>query len=150
MHVMWQPPDPAAFNDLVWKIARQVPPGYVTTYGQIASMIPPSEDYPADSFRRLAPRWVGRAMSLCPDDVPWQRVINSQGRISLRDEMSAGDRQRAMLEAEGVEFDASERVDFDQVGWHGPPDEWLAAHNLLAPRLLGRSSSGGGEQLGLF
>ncbi|MBK6795054.1 MAG: MGMT family protein [Anaerolineales bacterium] len=47
-------------------------------------------------------------MANCPDDVPWQRVINSQGKISER---PGAERQRPLLEAEGVVFDAKGKVD---------------------------------------
>lgn len=146
---MYSPPDPASYNEIVWLIARQVPRGTVTTYGQIASMIPPPEDVEPPTYDRLSPRWVGVAMHVCPDNVPWQRVINSQGKISAR---PGAERQRRLLEAEGVVFDDSGRVDFDQVGWDGPPPEWLAEHALLSPRSLKSKSAPGtdSEQLSLF
>ena len=46
-------------------------------------MIPPPPGLDPDQYRRLSPRWAGSAMNACPEDVPWQRVINSQGMISL-------------------------------------------------------------------
>ena len=78
------PPDTTVFNNQVWEIVRQVPTGKVMTYGQIAKMIPPPGDLAQRSYDAYGPRWVGGAMAACPDDVPWQRVINSQGKISLR------------------------------------------------------------------
>jgi len=107
------PPDPIIFNNQVWEIVRQVPPGKVTTYGQIARMIPPPEGVEAKSYLSLGPRWVGGAMAKCPDDVPWQRVINSKGEISPR---PGADEQRHLLEEEGVEFDARGRVDLARFG----------------------------------
>ena len=56
-------------------------------------------------------------MAACPDDVPWQRVINSQGKISPRP--GGAEKQRLLLEQEGVEFDAKDRVDFKKYGWKG-------------------------------
>jgi methylated-DNA-protein-cysteine methyltransferase-like protein len=51
-------------------------------------------------------------------DVPWHRVINARGEVSARRGGSAfGKIQRAMLEAEGIRFDAHERVDLDAHGW---------------------------------
>ena len=108
------PPDPIIFNNQVWEIVRQVPPGKVTTYGQIARMIPPPEGVEAKSYLSLGPRWVGGAMAKCPDDVPWQRVINSKGEISSR---PGADEQRHLLEEEGVEFDERGRVDLNRFGW---------------------------------
>lgn len=108
-----------AFDALVWEIVRQIPPGRVTTYGRIAALIPPPQNITLEAYKAHSARWVGAAMARCPDDVPWQRVINAQGKISLRD--SGGhERQRQLLEAEGVEFDANDRVHLDRFGWHGP------------------------------
>jgi hypothetical protein len=69
-------------------------------------------------------------MANCPGDVPWQRVINSQGKISLR---PGGNQQRLLLEGEGVEFDEHDRVDLKRFRWEGPPDDWLKARNLWLP-----------------
>jgi methylated-DNA-protein-cysteine methyltransferase-like protein len=138
---MYQPPNPLSYFTIVWEIVRQIPEGRVSTYGQIASMIPPPEDVDPESYRRLAPRWVGSAMNACPDDVPWQRVINSQGKVSLPAGSSSADHQRARLNMEGVEFDDKGRVDFDRHGWAGPDDEWLRMRGLLRPRSLTSSGS---------
>ncbi|MFT4727364.1 MAG: methylated-DNA-protein-cysteine methyltransferase-like protein [Granulosicoccus sp.] len=63
-----------------------------------------------------APRWVGLALSACSDDVPWQRVINSQGKISHQTE--AGN-QKQLLESEGVLF-SKDKLDFNEYQWHVP------------------------------
>ena len=111
------PPDVQLFNARVWEIVRQIPAGRVATYGQIAARIPPPADMDARTYLAFSPRWVGGAMAACPEDVPWQRVINAQGRISLR---SGAERQRQLLEAEGVLFDDRERVDLKRYGWDSP------------------------------
>ncbi|OGO66664.1 MAG: hypothetical protein A2030_08760 [Chloroflexi bacterium RBG_19FT_COMBO_50_10] len=59
-------------------------------------------------------------MAACPQDVPWQRVINSQGKVSLRPG-GGGSNQRELLEAEGVIFDERDRVDLKIYAWDGPP-----------------------------
>lgn len=84
----------------------------MSTYGHIAALIGP----PCDA------RLVGWAMASVPEgsDVPWQRVINSQGKISLKG--LGGQIQRKRLEAEGVLFDERGRVDLDCFGWRGPID----------------------------
>ena len=140
--VMYSPPDPKSFNEIVWNIVRQIPSGRVSTYGQIASMIPPPEGVDPPTYDRLAPRWVGNAMNAVSGSegtgVPWQRVINSKGAISLPEGSRAAIEQRARLEQEGVAFNEAGRVDFNIVGWEGPGDAWLKEHQLLPPRPLGK------------
>ena len=118
----------SAFNQSVWKIARQIPPGKVSTYGQIAVYIPPPAGVDPDEYAAFRARWVGSSMAACPSDVPWQRVINAQGKISQR---SGAEGQRRMLEGEGVIFDQRERVDLARYGWEGPGAGWLHDNNLL-------------------
>jgi methylated-DNA-protein-cysteine methyltransferase-like protein len=96
----------------IWKVVKRIPAGKVATYGQVA---------------RLAglgggARLVGYALHALPDDernVPWQRVINAQGRISPRHFSGAEELQRKLLAREGVRFDARARVDFARFGWKG-------------------------------
>jgi methylated-DNA-protein-cysteine methyltransferase-like protein len=87
------------------------------TYGQIALKIPRPSGVDADQYRRTGAIWVGQAMANSPDDVPWQRVINSQGKISPRPGLGPNV-QRSLLEQEGVQFDARERVDLKRFGWN--------------------------------
>ncbi len=146
---MYNPPDPKSYNETVWKIVQQIPPGKVSTYGQIASMIPPPEGVEPPSYDRLAPRWVGSAMNAVSGSnttVPWQRVINSKGAISLPEGSRAALEQRARLEREGVAFDEAGRVDFNIVGWDGPDDGWLHEHGLLSPRPLRKAPPASSEQ----
>jgi methylated-DNA-protein-cysteine methyltransferase-like protein len=63
-------------------------------------------------------------------DVPWQRVINAQGKISPRGDPLSGERQRLLLEEEGVRFDANGRVDLRRFRWSGPDWTWLAEHGF--------------------
>ena len=109
------PPNPQEFNERVWQLVRQVPRGKVATYGQIALMLPVPMGVDSESYRAFGPRWVGSAMAACPDDVPWQRVINSQGKISER---PGADKQRALLEEEGIEF-VKDKIDLKKYGWGG-------------------------------
>ena len=109
------PPNLQQFNERVWQLVRQVPRGKVATYGQIALMLSPPAGVDLESYRAYGPRWVGGAMAACPEDVPWQRVINSQGRISER---PGAEKQRQLLEAEGIEF-LKDKVDLKKFGWHG-------------------------------
>jgi len=123
------PPGRAAFNSLVWEIVRQIPPGQVCSYGQIAAMIPPPPGMSGRDFAAWGARWVGGAMAGCPSDVPWQRVLNAQGKVSLRPG-GGGEEQRALLESEEVQFDDRDRVDLSRYGWEGPSEEWGRSHGL--------------------
>lgn len=136
------PPDRDAFYQTVWDIVRQVPRGQVVTYGQIAAMIPPPPGIEPPAYDRIAPRWVGYAMNAVSGQgepaVPWHRVINSQGGISLSGSRQWASLQRDRLEAEGVRFNARGLVDFDACGWDGPDDAWLRARGLLRPHSMRR------------
>jgi methylated-DNA-protein-cysteine methyltransferase related protein len=92
----------------IWKIVRRIPRGKVATYGGIARLC---------GFPRHA-RLVGYALHNLPHgaDIPWHRVINSQGRISLP--RSGALRQMALLEGEGVVF-LRGRVPLHVYEWKG-------------------------------
>lgn len=124
----------------IYTLARAIPQGKVTTYGQLGAMVGLSDM-----------RTVGDAMNACPPDVPWQRVINARGTISIGG--ATGSRQRALLEGEGVSFDENGRVDFGEVGWF-PDAEWLEAngYKLPPPLVKEKKTDKGdkGEQLSLF
>ncbi|MFK5925346.1 MAG: MGMT family protein [Desulfuromusa sp.] len=91
----------------IYALVRQVPLGYVTTYGQIARQV------------GCTARTVGFAMAALPggNDVPWQRVINGQGKVSPRIDGEGNILQRDLLEAEGLRFDQKGRVSLDKFGW---------------------------------
>jgi methylated-DNA-protein-cysteine methyltransferase-like protein len=127
-------PEPvrSTFNQIVWEIVKLIPPGKVASYGQVAAFIPVPQGVEETQYAAYRARWVGNAMSMSPKDVPWQRVINAQGKISL----SRGgwqEKQRRLLEAEGVAFNARDRVDMGCFGWSGPPEAWLRDHGLIVP-----------------
>ncbi|MEM6994792.1 MAG: MGMT family protein [Myxococcota bacterium] len=105
------------FHARVFAVVRQCPPGYVTTYGQVATLL---------GSPRVA-RQVGYAMagaSNADDDVPWHRVINAQGAISDRGDFGRVEEQRARLEAEGVEFNDRGRVDLGRFRYTFPDFVW--------------------------
>ena len=112
------PPDKQLYYEQVWTFVRQIPYGRVATYGQITQMLPQPEGISAEDYQLSAARWVGLAMAACPGDVPWQRVVNSQGKISRRDESGT---QKQLLEAEGVLF-SKEKLNLDEIQWRGPGD----------------------------
>ena len=113
------PPRRDEFNRMVWALVRQIPAGKVSTYGRIASLLSPPAAMDAKAYLAFGPRWVGGAMANCPSDVPWQRVLNSQGKVSLRPG-GGGEHQRELLESEGVFFDDHDRVDLKIYAWDGP------------------------------
>ncbi len=109
------PPGRQEFNGRVWALVRKIPRGKVATYGQIAMLLAPPAGIDSSAYRAFGPRWVGGAMAACPEDVPWQRVINSQGRISER---PGAAKQRSLLKDEGIEF-VKDRIDLKKYGWPG-------------------------------
>ena len=109
------PPNIQVFYAQVWELVRQIPRGRVATYGQIALMLPPPNGVEIETYKAFGARWVGGAMAACPDDVPWQRVINSQGKISER---AGAERQRQLLEEEGIIF-VRDKIDLKKYGWGG-------------------------------
>ena len=123
------PPNPKSYNDRVYEICRAIPAGKVMTYGRIAQLIPPPLGVDPGTYLKLSPRWVGSAMAACPEEVPWQRVINGQGKVSPRPGMAVLV-QRKLLEQEGVVFDAKERVDLATYSWT-PDAAWLRARGLV-------------------
>ena len=92
----------------IYAVVCEIPRGRVATYGQVARFVD-----------HCTARMVGYAMAALPVelDVPWQRVINSRGEISLRRGGSGHLKQRRLLEAEGITFDEQGRVDLDEFGW---------------------------------
>ena len=116
------PPNQQAYYEQVWILVRQIPRGKVTTYGNLAKMLPPPQGVEIEAYKAFGPRWVGGAMANCPDDVPWQRVINSKGEISQR---PGAQRQKELLLEEGVVFNEKGRIDLKKYSWSGsdPGDE---------------------------
>lgn len=98
-----------ALYSRIYAIVNRIPPGKVATYGQIAILA----GMPGHA------RQVGYALHSLPDgsEVPWQRVINREGRISLRAYPQAEHLQRALLEAEGVVFDQEGRIALEKYRW---------------------------------
>jgi methylated-DNA-protein-cysteine methyltransferase-like protein len=113
--------DTAGFFQKVYELVRQVPEGHVVTYGQIATAL---------GNPRQA-RQVGWAMRACPEDVPWHRVVNSQGGVSTRPELGSFNPQRALLEDEGVHFGLDGRIDLEVYGWSVPHDIAIAKRRGL-------------------
>lgn len=96
------------FTRKVQSIIRQIPRGKVATYGQIAFLA----GHPR-STRRVV--WILHACSE-KEKLPWHRVINQKGTISLRPG-SGYETQKDMLLREGIIFDQSDRIDLDRFLW---------------------------------
>jgi methylated-DNA-protein-cysteine methyltransferase-like protein len=99
-------------RDEVLAIVRAIPEGLVMTYGQISGCL----------GSRLSPVAVGWMLHRCPDDVPWQRVVNASGGCSTDrlPDLPVG-LQRSMLEEEGVEFSLGGKINLERFRWRPPP-----------------------------
>ncbi|HZT81153.1 MAG TPA: MGMT family protein [Gemmataceae bacterium] len=93
----------------IYAVVRRIPRGRVATYGQVADLA----GLPGHA------RQVGYALHALLEHsrVPWHRVINSQGRVSLRSQSGSHQLQRFLLEAEGVRFNTEGRVSLSQFRW---------------------------------
>lgn len=105
------------YRERVFALVREIPKGKLMTYGQIAMIL--GEGYTA--------RTVGYVMHASPDGVPWQRVINSQGKCSTGKLTMPINLQQELLEAEGIVFSASGKCDLSEYQWfpegYEPEDE---------------------------
>lgn len=101
--------NPPTFAERVYALVRQVPRGRVVSYGGVAALL----GHPR------AARGVGRALNVLPDgtDVPWWRVVNRNGAISIRGVLHGAAIQRRLLVREGVRFDRNDRIDWKKYGW---------------------------------
>ena len=114
------------FYEQVYAVVRQIPRGKVTSYGRIAQML----------GQPRAARAVGYALNALKDkdekyaDVPWQRVINSQGRISIVNRENSANYQAELLRQEGVIVDENLRVNLDIYLWEGL--HWLEVDDIVS------------------
>lgn len=105
------------FYDQVYAVVRRIPRGKVTSYGRIAEML----------GRPRAARAVGYALNALKDkqgnsnhaNIPWQRVVNSQGRISIVNREHSAQRQAEILRIEGVVVSDDLRINLDIYLWQG-------------------------------
>ncbi len=108
-------PRPCSSYDRIYRVVRLIPLGRVAAYGQVARLA----GLPGHA------RQVGYALHALKDGsgVPWHRVVNARGMISLGERMGGAQIQRQMLEEEGVEFDHRGRISLEHYGWPGPEEE---------------------------
>ena len=99
------------FKEKVIKIVKKIPYGRVTTYGTIATLV----GIPRGG------RFVGGVLHFNSDqyNLPWQRVINRHGFISIKCPQHLKALQKALLEQEGIEVTKDFMVDLDKYGWWG-------------------------------
>jgi methylated-DNA-protein-cysteine methyltransferase-like protein len=95
----------------IYRVVRRIPRGRVATYGQVAELA----GLPGHA------RQVGYALHALPpgSTVPWHRVVNASGGVSLRSEAGHDLEQRLRLDAEGVGFTARGRVVLEKYRWAG-------------------------------
>ena len=100
----------------VWKVVGEIPPGHVLTYGDVARF----------SGMPRAARRVSQAMGWAPRSlkVPWHRVINAQGKISIPADSPWHEKQKDLLQEEGVVF-LNGKVDLKKFGYQGAVDALL-------------------------
>lgn len=96
------------FTQRTLTIIRQIPPGKVLTYGRAAAMA-------GSPGRARQVAWLLHSMSR-KYDLPWHRVINAKGEISLP-RGRGYHRQKSLLESEGIEFSRKDRIDLDRYLW---------------------------------
>lgn len=102
----------------IYALVKEIPEGQVASYGMVASLVPGA-----------TARIVGYAMAATPsgEGIPWQRVINSAGKISDRD---GAERQSERLKAEGIAFSKAGKVRWKDCRWQGPSETWLEANGV--------------------
>jgi methylated-DNA-protein-cysteine methyltransferase-like protein len=108
---------PLNFYEQAYAVIRRIPRGKVTSYGRVAAML----------GRPQAARAVGYALNALKDkqgdpayaDIPWQRVVNSQGRISIVNRDNSPNRQAALLREEGVVVSEDLKINLDVYLWEG-------------------------------
>ncbi|MBT8405681.1 MAG: MGMT family protein [Gemmatimonadetes bacterium] len=101
-----------SFAESVRAWVQKIPPGRVASYGDIAAL--------AGSPR--AARGVGAVLNgLAPgSDVPWWRVVNRSGRLTIPAELGLRTLQRTLLEREGVSFRPNGEIELERHHWAGP------------------------------
>ena len=100
----------------VWHVVNGIPRGHVLTYGEVARLAGMSR----------AARRVSQAMRRAPRgmNLPWHRVINAQGKISIPEDSPGHQRQKELLELEGVVF-LNGKIDLQRFGYQGALDQML-------------------------
>ena len=121
-----EPVNDKKYRQRVYEIVNEIPVGRVMTYGQIAEIL--GEGY--------TPRTVGFVMHAADtENVPWQRVINSQGACSTGRMTVPVNLQQQILESEGVKFNEKNHCDLNVYRWS--PDDFESEEEEEQPSLFG-------------
>lgn len=106
----------ATAYETIYAVVRQIPPGRVATYGQVAAL----------AGLAGKPRLVGYALFRLAgplEAVPWHRVVNARGEVSYAQVRNGSDYlQRSLLEEEGIIFELSGRLSLAQYRWQPDPE----------------------------
>lgn len=96
-------------NQRIWQVVAAIPPGRVATYGEIAQK----------AGMARAARRIGHALRGLSTNtrIPWHRVVNARGRISLPEDSGSHTIQRDRLEQEGILFSLKGEIDLRRYGW---------------------------------
>jgi methylated-DNA-protein-cysteine methyltransferase-like protein len=115
------------FYEQVYAVARRIPRGKVTSYGRIAAMLGAPNAARAVGYALRALK--DRQDDPVYDDVPWQRIVNSQGRISIVNREFGAQLQAELLRSEGVIVSEELYIDLDVYLWQGL--HWLEVDDVL-------------------
>jgi methylated-DNA-protein-cysteine methyltransferase-like protein len=102
-------PEYSDINHRIWQVVSLIPKGKLATYGDVARQ----------AGMPGAARRVGLALRNLPTEtrIPWHRVINAQGRISLPAGSASQYKQRQLLQDEGLSFQPNNRLDLNKHRW---------------------------------
>ena len=102
------------FKSQILKIVSSIPHGHVASYGQVALMA---------GMPRGA-RQVGWILNQLPTetDVPWWRVINNTGRITIKGSWADSELQKSLLESEGIEVENLGEIEIEKYRWRPDVD----------------------------
>ncbi len=105
-----------SFNDLVYALVRVIPYGKVLSYGRVSDLLGVPQG-------ARAVGWALHNLGSREPTVPWHRVVNARGRVSIKGSPEAAIEQRVRLESEGVVFDEHDTIDMRRYLWTSTLDE---------------------------
>ncbi len=109
------------FSRAVMKFVKMIPRGKVASYGQIAAL----------AGKPHGARGVGWILNSSAEayNLPWQRVLNSKGKISFPKKTDEFKLQKSLLTKEGIKFSDDDSIDLEQFGWKKTPAKKKRAAN---------------------